>query len=65
MDYPYIEVQARVAEGGRPTVALQYEPGDSSITEADVIGVVRELLATTPGLVEVTAVRHHIAETAV
>ncbi|MFF5004692.1 hypothetical protein ACFY3G_17900 [Streptomyces phaeochromogenes] len=63
MDLPYIEVQGRTAEGGRPTVSFQFAPGDSRITEADVIAVVTELLATAPGVIDVSATRHHIAQT--
>lgn len=63
MDLPYIEIQGRVPEGGRPTMTFQYTPGESSVSEADVIAVVTDLLATAAGVVEVTATRHHIAQT--
>lgn len=63
MDYPYIEVQARNADGGRVTVALQYTSGDVAVSEADVVAAVQDLMTAAPGVVSVTATRHHITQT--
>lgn len=62
MDLPYIQIQGRVPEGGRPTVDFQFTAGDSSVTEADVIAALVELLGASSGVVEVTSLRHYIAQ---
>ena len=63
MDYPYIEVQARNADGARASAFVQFTSGDLAVTEADVVTAVSERLSAVDGVTSVTATLHHIAQT--
>ncbi|MFM9596141.1 hypothetical protein ACKI1O_43040 [Streptomyces scabiei] len=63
MDYPYVEVKARNADGGGVTALVQFTGGDLAVTEADIVTAVSERLAAVPGVTGVTATRQHVVQT--
>ena len=63
MEYPFIEVQARNADGSRATVTFQFAGGDLPVSEADIVTALSDRLQAVPGVTSVTATRHHVEQT--